>query len=696
MIVLPFAKAETAQQAAESRRNNFEQCAKDDTLLLFLPNLQEVQWQREEEGEEGQTITHSCCWQKTVLPDDKAANGLKRISICKQTTGDEGETTSTETHWQLWQHGSAQLAIGLDGSGNLQPANYPPLRAYFATQETNPLPLLLHAHFPLDTGRDRIQYQAADNIPRYQQCIKDLAQVIVNALEDQTCATMLDCLNPKNDGWFDDNTVVASDLWEAVRKKALELTPSDARGLTLGELRLASEISIATWEAFKKWLYNHRKGGLAGLPFLPLGMEKEARQASLCALQTGQEKPTCLDKEALCELPLLPLEDKGDPDNPCRPDGPWVFFPPKPAKQKGDKGAQADSSLPKAPIPLKFLSIAASEALEGEDNEALKNFLNETLDVQLFALAGLITAMEAELKNSPTIAEKKPKTLLDFMQRVYRNATEDEKNSSTAENLSQLLRVNTHHKGWQPANTVYAGKDWDADNAVLEGMYPDKPFLAAPKDDKEREEKQRFYRWLRVGFIPRVFPFDEETMTSNQLMQWNKYAPQHPRPHNAYNIKNEKKLHLLDGGAKTLKTSGAFAYLAKHWDHFSCHQEAELKYSPRNAWHSHTYPSYLFWLMQNTLWVPVKEAKTPLLPYQVFQNSEITRELKGWVKTLDMTEADSRRYNDFLSKIGVRSGWGELTEGDWQGLASTSRRKTQCSRQAMRESSALKPYCVPC
>ena len=661
LVVIPFIQNAPAN-GVEQLRKDFMRCAEDETLLLFLPALTEIIW-RKGEGDE----VHEVRWQKVR---ESKRNGKYRIE--KHT-----DSTSTTTYWHLLKEDQAAVALRLGKDGMPQPEQeHPHLRAYFITEESSPLPLLMHARWPLRTSRDHIQKDSSDNRPRYEACIRDLATVVKTALANlPDCATLLDCLKPHKvlDAFEDDS--VQHDLWEAIREAVRPIIPKDARGLALNDLRLAPEdIDLQTWASFKDLLEKYRPGGLNDLPFLPC-VETDTRDEALIAL-IGAENAR-LDWDTLRDLPLLPVEGECES---CSPDQTALFFPPP---QKGKK--RIESKPLEIPIHMYFLAKGLTEEVLAEEN--LREFFEDRLQVKPFTLRKIAEEMQSALETDEKLVEKKPRALLNFMQQIYRIS---ELKDNCPSKLSQLLWVKVREGDWRPASEVYAGKDWDVPE-VLECMYADRHFLEKPKNE-EKTHWASFYCWLGISFLPREVPIVNEYMrpeTKKGLIvdrensrsglpfnlyadlpdEWERYWSENFSPYYAYK-RRIRQNWTLDGGEKALKSHGAFAFIAQHWEHyaeFECAGYESSNMQKDNDNDKFSKDSHLRWLFKTIPWVPVKGGKKLYCPKEVFQNGELTRQLRGWVRELDTANIDVGESSEFLKAIGVRSGWRDLKTADWQG-----------------------------
>lgn len=661
LVVIPFIQNAPAN-GVEQLRKDFMRCAEDEeTLLLFLPALTEIIW-RKGEGDEA----HEVRWQKVR---ESKRNGTYRI---EKHTG----STSTTTYWHMLKEDQAAVALRLGKDGMPQPEQeHPYLRAYFITEERSPLPLLMHAHWPLRTSRDHIQKVSSDNRPRYDACIRDLATVVKTALANlPDCATLLDCLKPHKILDTEDDSI-QHDLWKAIRKAVLPITPQDTWGLTLNDLRLPpDDIDLQVWTSFKDLLEKYRPDGLNGLPFLPC-VETDTRDESLIAL-IGEENAR-LDWDTLRDLPLLPVEGKCEP---CSPTQTTLFFPPP---QKGKK--RTESKPLEIPIHMYFLAKGLTETVLAEEN--LRGFFEDRLQVKPFTLRKIAEEMQSALETDEKLVQKNPRALLNFMQHVYRTSKQKDDCPSK---LSWLLRVKVRGGDWQPASEVYAGKDWDVPE-VLEYMYEDRHFLEKPKN-KNKKHWASFYRWLGIGFLPREVHIVNEDMRSKTKKGlivdqedsrsglpfnlyadppngWESYWSEKFSPYSR-RTRRIRQNWTLDGCEKALKTPGAFAFIAERWEHyakFEClgYESSNMQQDYDNDRFSED--SHLHWLFKTIPWVPVKGGKKLYRPKEVFQNGELTRQLRGWVRELDTANIDVGKSSKFLKAIGVRSGWRDLKTADWQG-----------------------------
>lgn len=150
---------------------------------------------------------------------------------------------------------------------------------------------------------------------------------------------------------------------------------------------------------------------------------------------------------------------------------------------------------------------------------------------------------------------------------------------------------------------------------------------------------------------------------------WESYWSENFSPYYAYK-RRVRQNWTLDGGEKALKTPGAFAFIAQHWAdyaEFECVGYESSNMQKDNDNDRFSKDSHLHWLFKTIPWVPVKGGKKLYRPKEVFQNGELTRKLRGWVRELDTANIDLGESSEFLKAIGVRSGWRDLKTADWQG-----------------------------
>jgi hypothetical protein len=162
VVVLTFLE----QQLPERFREEWIEYAKTASLLLFLPGVGRIIWERRDEAD---TSTQSWHYVRQA--------GVVEI---RHAVG-----SGAFERWHLWSSERASIALRLDGEGTPVPdVNYPSIRVFFDTDERSPLPILIHAELPLREGRDNVLVddEASRNIIR--KVVQEVARNVRAALAD--------------------------------------------------------------------------------------------------------------------------------------------------------------------------------------------------------------------------------------------------------------------------------------------------------------------------------------------------------------------------------------------------------------------------------------------------------------------------------------------------------------------------------
>ena len=653
VIVLPF----TEPAARDRFLSDWEKCVGDAKLLLFLKDLRHIVWEHRDD-----TDIPTRVWQR------RSKGGL--VEICGSTLPGSVE------RWHLYESQRASVAIRLNDDGSLvAERDYPKIRVFFETDEHPPLPLLIHAKFPLKEGRDNVLTEDEDSRQSVQQVAQEVAGCVREAFAEVSDAKLLlDLLKPRIEP--EQMRKLESELWNAFKEKLSAFPIPETNGARLDQVRLRPEYGASKWwfncdlwNDFKGILSEHSTPQFLQLPLLPPGVDTDEREETILYFNPAAR----LSVEELLALPLVPIDGS---DQFISPNGSNIFLPPK-------------ESPPPAPpeVDVQFLdSDFVNRIDDHQRNRNLHKFLEEFLDISKFEPINLLK--KAILPFLKELEGPQPEGMLNFLCSVVEPELKDddvmfEWRDPVRREFAERIIVPTRHGDGLPAAKVYAGSDWTG-HSFLDRAYgdcPDRGFLKPPPaDEKAKLRWQRFYQWVGVGWCPKVLPivcFEDRPEIKKGPQGKEGYFPVDTEPlcWSAYckTIKNVyfeyqprmRQNWTLDGGGEVLSLDGAFSIISNNWENYKSYKEA-LGYKSSNRqkdndkarWRSQ---SYLIWLFHNNAWIPVKKTSKKQHPEDVLTRPEIVQKIGGWAY-----EISHKADEDFLETIGVRSGWGKLNGKDWK------------------------------
>lgn len=644
VIVLPFFDATARGRFLKE----WEAAVEDATLLLFLPAIDSAAWESE---------STTRIWrrrQKGTI-----------IEVFEQ------QASNSVTRWRTWYSKKATVALRLgEADVPLRDEEYPHIRVFFATNERSPLPLLIHADFPLKEGRTNVLIDDAASKAEIDVAIKEVVELVAAALAElRNAGALLDYLPPRVAP--EQMEKVEGELWKALIPALARLEVPGTNGIRVGQIRLRPEASwwwfnCKLWNTFKNVLSGHRAGQLSGLPILPPGVDTNERETTILHFNRDAR----LSAEELRDLTLLPVEGSDQPVSPSKFN---VSFPP-----------DGPPPLPPKGIEVRFLDQQFVEAIDRDkEKDNLRKLLIEILGV--FEFKPLALVQKAILPVLRT--GHQPEGLLDFLCRVVvPSLAKDEIfdwRDPIRRELAERILVPLRSRARLPAAQVYAGTEWTGSD-FLERAYAglsDRGFLhPPPSDGEERERWKKFYGWLGVGWCPKVMPivcYEDERGTHEgprwnngvfpigyKVDRWPEYCKQFDHFENQPRKARLRQNWMLDGGETVLLLDGAFAVVSDCWSYYSKYQQCVFyRSSSLSVDHDNQKqvgPSHVIWLCQTSRWVSAKDNASKQEPHDVFSRAEIVHQLGGWGCELDVTGDQ-----EFLRAIGIRSGWRELEEADW-------------------------------
>ena len=654
VIILPF----TTDNTFHLFLREWEKTVSDPRVLLFLHNAEKVLWERQGTN-------------KTVWYSNRDGSRVRFET--------NPEMEELPTLWEIFKRGRSALAVPLDTEIKLQPVNdYPNIRVYFPTDDLNPFPFMVHVCLSLDQGRKHVHFDGDDE--EVKGALQNVAELVCKLLSSVPEAGLwLDFLRPRTDP--DDMRGLERLLWEVVVEKVRQLPIPETDGLTLESVRLCPDEDIhwtwlawrggrfELWSRFKGLIAKHRSDNLNSLPFLPPGVDNEDREQTILSINPDAR----LSREKLQELPLIPVEGFAEPVAPART---ALFLPP-------------DKVIPIPPmeIHLNFLSKSFIESVRAQSEaDALENFLIETLGVEKFEPLKVV-----ERAVLPVLKEgNQPGELLKFLRDLVEPTLKKEDltfdwKSPVRKELAKHCHIPVRGGGTRPAIEVYAGDDWTGDK-LLEHIYgnrQDRSFLEPPpKDEKERERREKLYRWLGVGWCPKVLDVElhpaepkqykgpkwegDTFPVENPPPLWDDHCRRDLRPDDQNEIRKARLRQdwMLDGDESALRSSGAFRCIADNWSYYNKYKEAVYFRSNNRKLDNDDVgksgDSYLAYLLKNIPWIPAKSAKTLQKASEVFVPGEVLNVLGGLVY-----EVDAELQEEFRSSIGIRKDKEDLTDEDW-------------------------------
>lgn len=194
---------------------------------------------------------------------------------------------------------------------------------------------------------------------------------------------------------------------------------------------------------------------------------------------------------------------------------------------------------------------------------------------------------------------RQPKKLLDWLSQVIVPALTEKDllfdwRDPIRKELAERCHVPLCNSRTLPARYVYAGSEWTG-NELLErayGSHPERGFLHPPPaeaNDWERWEK--LYRWLGVGWCPKVLPIvcEADEPGTRQGPEWSNdvFSVQLPPDdwgdycatldedfENRRRMTRLRQNWTLDNSRGVLPIDGAFKVIAENWDYYEKYQDA--------------------------------------------------------------------------------------------------------------------------
>ena len=666
----------------EGRKHVAEEWGKfsaDRSLLLFIDGEIEIRWERSD--------VNSIGWSRSDL------KGTVHLEEHK------GDHEPQVFRWRCFGEAGAKAAYSINEHGGLITCHIstPRLRAYFpANNSAHPFPNLFlhHAKFRLQSNRESV-------VPEDGR-FEELAQAIVSATQSvKTEEEMLDLLHvsdfPENDA-----TLSQVKVWQAVKTALIDAKLPGLSNRRLNEIktrptiRITSDgdprkLSFLAWEAFLSALSSERPGGLSGLPVLQPGIENERREKTLMRFNPG-----CSFAEAeLRAQEWAPVEES---TTPASSSGAIKIFLPH-------KGEPLN---PPEGIQVRFLKAEFVKMFKPEAKE-LQSFLTDTLGVLAFSALAVIEhcVLPSLDANGDAAADDR---LVDFLKKL-READKGEIEKAVASfdwkeptrrKLAQQLHLHCQGKS-RSIVQVYASERWTG-NTFLENAYGiERGFLERepPADEGERKAWEAFWKWLGVGWCPKVLPlladvvcksgdkrgwiwekgrFHGEALSGQSMPQdWNDYCAAlrdcSSFPDLDY-IPHLRETWTIDGGSDVLIKLGVFHAIEENWPTYKDWTKTTIGYSnklreDRDNRDSSSFPSYLAWLMRTASWIPGTDGTLHRGRDVFLKSSPVVVQLPRFVFSLQLEQTDSdtsppKVWTEFIDRCGIRKGWNEVKDEDWK------------------------------
>jgi hypothetical protein len=650
----------------------------DPSLLLFIDGDLEVRWE--------QTDAENKTWFRQI------ENELVKVSV------DAGDGLKTELRWKSFSSGKARAAYRVAEHGKLQPSDVtaPRLRCYFpAAQSPHPFPNLFlhHSGFELQSNREAAQ----PNVER----LGELAEVIVLAANSvNNAADLLDLLQVCKLN-LDDSKSIDTQVWKAVRLALINPKLTALSGRSLNEIKSCpinedlpyqwhDKSRQSNWKAFLQALQSVRVNGLADLPVLPPGVENKTRENTLRSFN-----PNCpFTKRELQMQHWVPVEDS---DQPVSSSDFKIFLP-----------HQGPALNPPQGIEVRFMDEALVKEFGEAGGKDLESFLIGTMSVLKFSALAVI---EHAVLPSSILGEhfSHDHPVIQFLKRL-READKAELKKpidvfdwkeAARRDLIQKLKLICQGRAW-PVLSIYAAENWTRD-PFLERAYKDQRGylnMPPPTEDTEREAWEGFWKWLGVGWCPKVIPLlaevDIKRHDKKGLMwigrefagaffanrpkppQWNEYCETIGSQQSFPETQRKPRLKAnwtIDGGGDVLSTEGAFVAIATNWNAYGGWLESEVCYSGNKQEDfddrsMSDVSSHLCWLFRTAPWIPCKDDRLHA-GHDVFDPAgEVATELPSFIAQLQLPDVQTEMSKitiakEFIKKCGIRKDWLEVQHRDW-------------------------------
>ena len=477
-------KLSLTPKGRQTVEEEWEKVSNDPSILLFINNSIEIQWERENRSK----IEWNRSQEREIVSVEIKENG-----------------TLTETkHWRQFQSDGAIAAYIVDKDWRFQENKdkNPLLYSFFpAALSPHPFPniYLHHSDFDLQSNRQAVNIN--------EQCLEDISEAIIKAASSiENESHFLDLLklnrHPHNQDEKTENKI-----WKKVSPKLAKKEFKGIGGRRLVDIKscpnneempysMRNEKRWEIWEAFLSALVSNRPNGLSNLCVLQPGTENAQREETL--LHFNPHSP--FTKEKIQKLFWAPVESS---DYAVSSSKIKVFLPSEKPIQR-----------PPDDIEVRFLTSDFLEYFQSKDDNAIP-FLKGVLGVHAFSAIGVIEHCVLP-KLETTQKHGASKELIEFLKSLREADTKEVKtpvDSFDWENpvrsrLARNLYLKCQKKIW-PVIHVYVDERWTGNN-FLENVYGvTRGFLEfdpPPENEDDKISWEKFWKWLGVGWCPKVMP----------------------------------------------------------------------------------------------------------------------------------------------------------------------------------------------
>lgn len=650
----------------------------DASLLLFIGGRIELEWQNH---------TGS----KLVWTRSDGEDGLVTINQVTNCTA------TREFRWLCFRYETASAAYLINDQNRLIaiPAASPKLRCYFpAKKSPHPfLNLVLHnSKFGLQSNREVVVL----DVDR----LEELAQAILLAADSvDSEGEVLDLLQACK-FQRSDETLPETAMWNAVRARLVGAKLKGLGNRAIEELRICplSDDLPYGWskeERFKRWaafLTALQQEDVKNLPVLLPGVENETRESTL-VLFNENSRYTAATLKTEEWAPVETLAGASSSSDTT------LFLP------HGGK-----SLVPPEGIAVHFLRQSFIKAFEGLAGAKVESFLTDFLGVVPFAAS---TVIQRCVLGSPCIGPEHAASpeLIQFLKSLREADAKELKKTvesfdwrdKARRQLVQQLYLQLQGRTW-PVLHVYAPQSWTGDRFLESAFGDTRGYLEPPVDDEDKESWIAFWRWLGVGWCPKVLPilkgviwdrndfsgwrwsahenvFKGESLGENEHCQaWADYCKDltEDTSFTSWSYSPRMKANwTIDGGANLLMQPDAFQVIAQNWDVYSSWTKAAIGYSSnvQKDYDNHlseALPSFLAWIVKKAKWIPVRDGSLQAGVSVFRPNGPVAASLPTFVPILFDGDESSQSSHPRLSKVflescGIRAGWDEVCNEDWLG-----------------------------
>jgi hypothetical protein len=646
----------------------------DPSLLLFIDGLIEIQW----EHHDGSKLAWTRC---------DGEDGLVTIIEAGKSI------PPRELYWRCFKHETASAAYPVNDQKRLitTPAASPRLRCYFSAKKSpHPFPnLLLHnSRFGLQSNREVVVL----DVDR----LGELAEAILLAADSiKSEGEILDLLQACK-FQTSDETLPETALWNAVRAR---LIGAKLKGLTsraLGEVRTCppSDDLPYGWskeERFKRWaafLTALQQEGVKNLPVLSPGVENETRESTLVLFNEHCRYTAA----ALKTEEWAPVEGLAGAASSSET---TLFLP------HGGKPL-----VPPEGIAVHFLRQGFIKAFEGLAGAKVESFLTDFLGVAPFAAS---TVIQRCVLGSACVGPEHAASpeLIQFLKSLREADTKEFKKTvesfdwrdKARRQLVQQLYLQLQGRTW-PVLQVYAPQSWTGDGFLESAFGLMRGYLEMepPVHDEEKASWESFWKWLGVGWCPKVIPTIKDVLLPKDvggwnwngrvfngsqfchdfdLSNWEDYccALEKAATGDSFQRRPIMKANwTIDSGPRVLACDRASQVIPANWQHYQPFLETEIRYSSRlqrpfnEDKNADGMQSYLHWLLRVCDWLPCTDGRRHSGKAVFKRDGAVAKTIPSFVPVLDEEAGpSSQAAKSFFVSCGIRGGWDGVRDDDWLG-----------------------------